>query len=107
MKVREALDAASDLVTVKRVYAEPYEEQGLAVIAAAAVAGGGGGGSGTDPRGQEGEGAGFGGSARPVGAYVIKNGQVRWRPAVDVNRVITIAGLVAIAYLLRNACRRG
>ena len=102
MKVSEALGRASDAITVKRVFAEPYEKEGLTVIAAAAVTGGAGGGSGTDPRGQLGEGAGFGASARPVGAYVIKGGQLHWRPAIDPNRIITMAGLIVIAYLLRR-----
>jgi len=102
MKVTEVLSAARDALTVKRVYAEPYEKDGLTVIAAATVTGGAGGGSGTDPRGQQGEGAGFGASARPVGAYVIKDGQVNWRPAIDPNRIITMVGLIAIAYLLRR-----
>ena len=31
---------------------------------------------------------------------MIKDGHVSWRPAVDVNRIITIVGAVAIAYLL-------
>lgn len=100
MKFPDALDNANDAITVRRVFAEPYERDGLTVIPAAAVIGGGGGGSGTDPQGQQGEGGGFGVGARPVGAYVIKDGRVHWRPAIDVNRVITIAGLVAIAYLL-------
>ena len=39
-------------------------------------------------------------SGRPAGAYVIKNGEVDWRPAVDPNRIVTMVGLVAIAYLL-------
>ncbi len=102
MKVTEVLGAASQAINVKQVYAEPYEKDGSTVIAAAAVAGGAGGGSGTDPKGQEGEGAGFGASARPVGAYVIKRGRVTWRPAVDLNRIITIVGLIAIAYVLRR-----
>jgi hypothetical protein len=37
---------------------------------------------------------------RPAGAYVIRNGEVSWRPAVDPNRIITIAGLVLIAFML-------
>ena len=102
MNVTEVLGAAGDAITVKRVFAEPYEKEGLAVIPAAAVAGGAGGGSGTDPKGQQGEGAGFGASARPVGAYVIKDGNLTWRPAVDPNRIITMVGLIAIAYLLRG-----
>jgi uncharacterized spore protein YtfJ len=107
MKVTDVLGTASEAITVKRVFAEPYETEGITVIAAAAVAGGAGGGSGTDPGGQQGEGAGFGASARPVGAYLIKDGQVHWRPAIDPNRIITVVGLVAIAYLLRRPRRRG
>ena len=102
MKVTEALGTASDAITVKRVFTEPYEKEGLTVLAAATVTGGAGGGSGTDPRGQQGEGAGFGARARPVGAYVIKDGQVHWRPAIDPNRIITMVGLIVIAYLLRG-----
>ena len=102
MKVTEALGKASDAITVRRVFAEPYEMDGLTVIAAAAVTGGAGGGSGTDPRGQQGEGAGFGASARPVGAYEIKDGQLRWRPAIDLNRAITMVALIVVTYLLRR-----
>lgn len=100
MKIDEVLQAAMDAVTVKRVYGEPYERDGLTVIPAATVTGGGGGGQGHDPQGQEGEGGGFGVTGRPAGAYVIKGGQVSWRPAVDPNRVVLMAGLVVIAYLL-------
>ena len=63
------------------------------------MAGGAGGGGGHDERGQEGEGGGFGVSARPAGAYGIANGSVRGRPAVDVNRLFATIGAVAIAYL--------
>ena len=63
------------------------------------MAGGAGGGGGRDERGQEGEGCGFGVRARPAGAYVIKDGRVWWRPAVDVNRLFATIGAVAIAYL--------
>lgn len=69
------------------------------MIPAATVGGGGGGGQGHDPKGQEGEGGGFAVMGRPAGAYVIKDGQVSWRPAVDPNRVVVMAGLVIIAYL--------
>jgi hypothetical protein len=49
--------------------------------------------------GQQGEGGGFGVGARPADAYVIKDGRVRWRPAVNVNRLVASIGAVAIAYL--------
>jgi len=51
MNVTEVLGTARDAITVKRVFAEPYEKDGLTVIAAAAVTGGAGGGSGTTREG--------------------------------------------------------
>jgi uncharacterized spore protein YtfJ len=104
MHVAELATTVRDAITVSRVFAEPYEQDGVTVIAAATVAGGGGGGGGHDERGQEGEGGGFGVVARPAGAYVIKDGRVRWRPAVDVNRLVATIGAVAIAYLFTRAC---
>ncbi|MGZ4593935.1 MAG: sporulation protein [Actinomycetes bacterium] len=107
MKIDELLATARDAVTVKRVFNEPLERDGVTVITAAAVAGGGGGGSGHDQGGQEGEGGGFGVAARPAGAYVIKDGVVSWRPAVDVNRLIATVGAITICYLLtRSRARR-
>jgi len=100
MKVTEVFDAAKDAIAVKRVYAEPYEKDGLTVIPAAVVCDGAGGGSGQDDKGQEGGGGGFGMSGRPVGAYVIKDGQVTWRPGVDTNLIAAVVGAAVIAYLL-------
>jgi uncharacterized spore protein YtfJ len=99
MKVAELATTVRDAITVSRVFAEPYEKDGVTVIAAATVAGGAGGGGGHDERGQEGEGGGFGVIARPAGAYVIKDGRVWWRPAVDVNRLVAAIGVVAVVYL--------
>ena len=103
MKLEEVLSVARDAITVRRVYADPYEKDGVVVIPAAAVGGGGGGGGGHDRNGQEGEGGGFGVGARPAGAYVIKDGTVRWRPAVNVNQLALVAGAVAVVYLLTRA----
>jgi uncharacterized spore protein YtfJ len=100
VKLEELVSTARDAITVKRVFSEPYEKDGVTVITAAGVAGGGGGGGGHDEHGQEGEGGGFGVAARPVGAYVIKDGQVQWRPAVDVNRLLAVICALVIAYLL-------
>jgi uncharacterized spore protein YtfJ len=99
MKVAELAATVRDAVTVSRVFAELYEKNGVTIIAAATVASGAGGGGGHDERGQEGEGGGSGVIARPAGAYVIKDGRVWWRPAVDVNRLFATIGAVAIAYL--------
>jgi uncharacterized spore protein YtfJ len=97
------LEGMRDLVTVKRVYGKPYEKNGLTVIPAAAVRGGGGGGGGRRGDGESGAGGGLGVVARPSGAWVIRDGVVRWKPAVDVTRIVLAAELVAlVAILLRH-----
>ena len=98
-KLDEILSQARDTMTVRRVYGEPYEKDGVMVIPAAAVRGGAGGGEGESPDGQ-GSGAGFGMTARPVGAYRIKDGEVSWVPAADTTRVIMLSQLAAIVALL-------
>lgn len=99
MTLDELMSKARDAITVKRVYGEPYEKDGVTVIPAAMVAGGGGGGSGSDESGSNGEGGGFGMGGRPAGAFVIKDGEVTWRPAVDPNRVLFVVGMVAVTWL--------
>jgi uncharacterized spore protein YtfJ len=100
MDVQEAMGQARDALTVKRVFGEPYEKDGVTLIPAAKVQGGAGGGGGEGPEGQgRGSGSGFGVSARPAGAYVIREGQVTWQPAMDVNRAVAVAGAVAVFLL--------
>jgi uncharacterized spore protein YtfJ len=83
------------------VFGEPYEKDGVTVIPAARVQGGAGGGSGEDTQGQgKGSGSGFGLTARPVGAFIIRDGELSWRPAVDVNRIVLGGQVVAIVALL-------
>jgi hypothetical protein len=48
----------------------------------------------------KGSGAGFGIGARPVGMYVIRDEELSWRPAVDVNRVVLGCQVVAVVALL-------
>jgi uncharacterized spore protein YtfJ len=105
MTVADVFSKASDTITVRRVFADPIEQDGLTVIPAATISGGAGGGNGQDANGQEGQGGGFGVNARPAGAYVIKDGAVAWRPAVDPNRLAAVVGLVVVVYLLTR--RRG
>jgi uncharacterized spore protein YtfJ len=101
MDVQDVIAQARDTLTVKRVFGEPYEKDGVTVIPAARVQGGAGGGSGEDPQGQgKGSGSGFGMTARPVGAFIIRDGELSWRPAVDVNRIVLGGQLVAVAALL-------
>lgn len=101
MEVQEVLAQARDAMTVKRVFGEPYEKNGITVIPAARVQGGAGGGGGEGPEGQgRGSGTGFGLSARPVGAYLIRGDEATWRPAVDLNRIVLGGQIVAIVALL-------
>jgi uncharacterized spore protein YtfJ len=92
----EVLNQTRDAMTAKRVYGEPYEVDGVTVIPAANVTGGGGGGGDTAGNG----GGGFGLRARPAGAWVIKEGEARWRPAIDVNRIVFMGQITAIVALL-------
>jgi uncharacterized spore protein YtfJ len=103
--VLEMVEKARDTLTVKRVFGEPYERNGVVVIPAASIAGGGGGGSDAEKieggeRAGAGAGAGFGVVAKPAGMYVITGDTVKWQPAVDVNRIIVGGQIVAIAFLL-------
>jgi uncharacterized spore protein YtfJ len=101
MDVGRTIQEARDAITVRRVFGDPYEKNGVTVIPAAKVQGGAGGGTGEGPEGAgRGGGSGFGVNARPAGAFVIKGDDVAWRPAVDVNRVILGAQVVAILALL-------
>ncbi len=101
MQVQEILAQARDTLTVKRVFGEPYEKDGVTIIPAARVQGGAGAGGGEDAQGQgRGSGSGFGVNARPVGAFVLREGELSWRPAVDVNRIVLGGQVVAVAALL-------
>jgi uncharacterized spore protein YtfJ len=108
MDFMDAVSTARDSVTVKRVYGEAYERNGVTVIPAAAVMGGGGGGQGDQPDGTVGGGVGFGLHARPVGAYVIRGEEVSWEPAMDLSRVILGGQIIALAalFVLRSIARR-
>ena len=102
-ELMDKIHEVEEAISVRRVFGEPYEKDGVTVIPAARVSGGGGGGSGEAPEGEghgSGTGTGFGLSAKPFGVFVIADGDVSWRPAVDVNRVILGGQLVAIAGLL-------
>lgn len=99
MDTQQMLEQARDAITVRRVFGEPYEADGLTVIPAARVQGGVGGGTGEGDQGK-GAGGGYGVNAKPLGAFVIRDGDVAWRPALDVNRVILGGQIVAIVALL-------
>jgi hypothetical protein len=69
------------------------------VVPAARVMGGGGGGG--DNEGNEG--GGFGLMARPAGAWVIRNGDAEWKPAIDVTFIVISSLLVLVSYFRYKA----
>jgi len=96
MDVQQVLAGAQESMSVRRVFGDPIQVDGSTIVPVAKIGGGGGGGAkGTDEGG-----VGFGLAARPAGVYVIRNGDARWRPAIDVNRVILGGQLVAVTALL-------
>jgi uncharacterized spore protein YtfJ len=107
VNVEAMLSNARDAMTVRRVFGEPYERDGVTVIPVAAVMGGGGGGTGQDPGGVSGGGGGFGIRARPVGAYVIREGAVRWEPSLDLTRIILGGQILLALLIIRRFLRRG
>jgi len=122
MDAHEVLTHARDAMSVKRVFGDPYEQDGLTVIPVASVMGGAGAGGGTgagaQPGSTDGEGVeggaadtgygmGYGLKTTPAGVYVIKGGEVEWKPAVDVNRLaLQRAGVIVVALLVLRSIVR-
>src|SRR6478736_5048313 len=99
--VERVIEQAREAITVRRVFGDPYEKNGVTVIPAARVQGAAGGGGGEGPDGQGmGSGSGFGLNARPVGAFLIRGDDVTWRPAIDLNRLVLGGQVVANVALL-------
>jgi uncharacterized spore protein YtfJ len=94
------MDKVRDIVNVRAVIGEPIERDGVLVIPAAKIRGGLGGGRGHEGAEKEGSGGGFGVASTPMGVFVVKDGDVTWRPALDINKIILAGNVVAIAMLL-------
>ena len=105
MDIMETISAARDAITVKRVYGEPYERNGVVVIPAAAVQGGGGGGGG-EADGQSGSGGGFALRARPVGAQVLTGSGCLVAPAAGDLEPGLPARRTATEWGLNRRCRK-
>jgi uncharacterized spore protein YtfJ len=87
--VREAASAS-------RVFGEPVNRGEMTIVPAACVRGGAGGGGDEGSRG----GGGFAIKAKPVGAFVIRNDSVEWKPVIDVGRLVSTIALIAGAWLI-------
>ena len=109
--VLDKLGAVKDTMTVSRVFGESYQVDGATIVPVATVrgGGGGGGGEGTAPGGEgtgTGAGLGFGVIVRPLGVYIVKDGEMSWQPAIDVMRVVVGGQLLALAAILALRRRR-
>ena len=100
-ELEQLVERGTDAMTVKRVFGDPIVHDGLTLIPVAKLRGAGGAGSGEGPSEQgRGQGGGFAMTARAMGTYVIKGDDVRFVPAIDVNRVMTVMGFVVAALAL-------
>ncbi|MFI6603392.1 spore germination protein GerW family protein [Nonomuraea sp. NPDC050536] len=100
MDIMQLVEKSKDAATVGRVFGEPIHQGDVTVIPVAKVIQGSGGGMGKGEAEAEGGGAGFGLGAAPAGVFVIKDGDVRWQPVVDVNRIVLGGQIVAVVLLL-------
>jgi uncharacterized spore protein YtfJ len=126
MDVGTLLTKVSDNLSVRRAFGTAYEKDDMLIIPVAVVAGGGGAGTGQprhrdpaagadnrpegNPAGHDATpqdskrvdaGGGFGGLVLPMGAYVVKGGQVRWVSAVDIT-IAMLASLSLVRILSRT-----
>src|SRR3989442_4564937 len=92
MNALEVLNQTKDAITVRRVYGEPYQQDGVTIIPAANVMGGGGGGGDTEGNG----GGGLRMSPRPARARGIKGGEAPWRPGLDPKPLSLLCQLLAL-----------
>jgi uncharacterized spore protein YtfJ len=123
MEAQDLTTKMAENLSVRRAFGTAYERDGVLVIPVALVAGGGGAGEGsTAPAGEapsragngashdhepygSGSGGGFGGLVVPVGTYVVRDGDVRFVPAVNVTLVV-LAALATLRVIVRVAGRR-
>jgi len=112
-KVFENVRGVRDTLSARRVFGDPYEVDGCTVIPVAKVMGGAGGGGGEGNKEGEsgtGFGTGFGLQARPVGVYQVRDGEVVWKPAIDVTRLAQggqmLTAIVVVCVTLMAVARR-
>ena len=86
MKLRDALDSIVPDPSAARVYGQPYESaDGVTVLPVAMVRGR------TRPGADD-----VRVSARPVGVFVIRDGEATWVPAVDTTRIALVGALTGL-----------
>lgn len=87
VKLRDALDSIVPDPAAAHVYGQPYETaDGVTVVPVARVRG----------KTKAGADADLHLTARPVGVFVIKNGEATWVPAVDSTRIALMGELIGL-----------
>lgn len=88
MRLREALDSIVADPAASRVYGQPYETvDGVTIVPVAKVRGR------TRPGTEDTE---LRLNAKPVGVFVIKDGEASWVPAVDATRIALMGELIGL-----------
>src|SRR5512142_1828897 len=90
MNPEELIAKAGEQLSVRRVFGAPIEHDGVLVIPVAVAVGGGGGAS---DAGAQPAAGGYGGMVRGIGVYVVREGAVRFVPAIDTVALAGIAWL--------------
>jgi uncharacterized spore protein YtfJ len=105
--ILDNIRSTRDALSVRRVFGDPHELDGATIIPVARISGavGGGGGEGTDDRQSgSGFGTGFGFRADPVGIYRIRDGEITWKPTIDITRLArgcqVVTGIIAVCFAL-------
>jgi uncharacterized spore protein YtfJ len=122
MTTTELMRRIDESISGSRSFGPAFERDGCTVIPVALVFGGGGGGKEeTAPEGsapadegrkgsplrRAGDGGGFGVVSWPIGVYVVKDGDARWRPLVSAGDVGFLILVLAGIFARRRRGRRG
>lgn len=104
MTVEALLRRANEGLSAGRAFGPAIEADGCLIVPVAVAVGGGGGGDAPGEAGVS-TGGGFGTISFPLGVYVVKDGNARWVPAVDMTRV-ALGAMGVVRALLRLRSRR-
>ena len=97
----EVLSKVRETISQQTVFGEPITQDGVTLVPVAKVSGGaGGGGRPNETDKDAGAGAGFGLRSAPVGVFVLKDGEVSWRPSFDLNRAVLVGQISWIVMML-------
>lgn len=97
--IQDVVTRIREVIGASNVFGEPIQQDGVTVIPVIKVIGAGGGGGGSEAEKGQGFGGGMGWGSRPTGVYVLSDGEVSWKPAVDVNQAVVAGTVVAITAL--------